>query len=235
MKKHLLLLSALLLTACAFSQIPGYQGKKFSIKYDCGINHPALVGRTGSLPMLYHNLSFEYVVSRAWSIGLQYGFMTYKAAPDRKVFSQYNSSYESSLDRNNYKGRYTQHTVSFIAKKFFIRKGYLAPVGRYLLLGCYYQYATDHFAFMEQHYNSTLGYYTYDLSGKKAIAHYGGLTIGMGRNFVMAKRMLIDLGFTLSFSPYIRIEGEKVELAMYRDLTLRNLFQLHLGIGALAF
>ncbi len=169
--------------------------------------------------------------------------MTYKAATDKQAFYPYDYSGSYGIKSQDFTGRYMQHTASFFAKKFFIKKGYIAPVGRYLILGCYYQYVTNRVAILNQSVNS-FGDYTYNVEGKKGTAHFAGLTIGMGRNFVVAKRMIIDIGFTLSASPYIIIEsgspygitnGTKVTAAVYRDLTLRNLFQLNLGLGGLAF
>jgi hypothetical protein len=227
MRKHLLLFGLILFTACAIAQVPGFRGKKFSIKYDLGINHPALVGRTGKLPMLYHNVSLDYVVARAWTVGVTYGFMTYNAPPAPKYFTK-----ELFIDPNDYKGRYTQHTVSFIAKKFFIRRGYLAPVGRYVMFGVYYQHVVDRFSVLTYGYS---GSYDIKVTTKKGIANYAGVTVGLGRNFIVARRMLVDIGFTFSVSPALRNTDGVYEGAVLNDLLLRNLFQLRLGLGFLAF
>ncbi len=237
MRKHLLLLILFIITTCASAQVPGFRGKKFSIKYDIGINHPAIVGRSGKLPMLFHNVSLDYVVSRAWTVGIKYGFMTYNAPVERTVFGSEVGYYGSTGNFNSYdyKGRYTQHTVSFIAKKFFIKKGYLAPVGRYVLLGVYYQYVDDHFAKLKASGYDPYGYSEYIVQGRRGIAHYAGFSFGLGRHFVVARRMLVDLGFTISGSPFYPLNGSEEQQAVYRDLALRNLFQLRLGLGVLAF
>ncbi len=232
MKKHLLLVTLLAVALAGMAQVPGFRGKKFIITYDAGINHPILVGRTGKLPMLYHNVALEYVVARQWTVGVHYGFMTYNAPNEKNIFGSYYSDVPGYRPQD-FKGRYTQHTVSFIAKKFYRRKGYLAPVGRYVMFGAYYQYVTDHF--YESRISNNYYFTNYALVSKKAIAHYGGITVGLGRNFVVARYMLIDIGCALSFSPALRNLGGNEEGYMIRELTLRNLFQLRLGLGFLAF
>lgn len=240
--RHIILYTLIFIASYATAQIPGYQGLRFSVKYDCGINHPILMGRTGSLPMLYHNASIDYVVSRVWSVGVKYGYMTYNAPVPSKVL---NSSldagdyyYGDIIDNKDLKGRYTQHTVGIIAKKFIKRKGYIAPVGRYITVGAYYQYATDHFVKNLQDYNSGGYYENPRLQGFKTIAHYGGITAGMGRNFVVANRLLFDLGFNINIALPTRdvlAQNGDLKKAAYTDLLLRNLFHLYLGFGVLAF
>lgn len=236
MRKYILIL-AVLVTAIAGAQIPGFQGKRFIVKYDLGIMHPAIVGRTGKPPMLYHGLALDYTVSRAWSIGVKGNFMTIKAPTERKGFYNYTTSSESKLDYKNYTGQYTQVTVGVYAKKFAIRKGYLAPMGRYIVLGVYYQYVVDNFAQIKiSGDNSYYGNYNYTVARKKGIAHFGGVTVGMGRNFIVARRLVLDLGFTLNIAPVAHIVFDDKERAtVYRDVMLRNLLQIHLGFGALAF
>lgn len=239
--KNILIVILLLSGLYVSAQVPGYQGLRFSVKYDCGINHPAIVGRPGKLPMLYHNASLDYVVGRAWSVGLKYGFMTYNAPVNKKVLdTDEDGTIYSGNDYNNndYRGRYTQHTVGFIAKKFLKRRGYIAPIGRYVTIGAFYQHATNHYVQISQQYNE-YGYATNKLlMGYKTTSHYGGVTVGMGRNFVVANRILFDLGFNLNLAlptPDVVAQNGDIKKAAYTDLLLRNIFQLYLGFGVLAF
>jgi hypothetical protein len=236
MKKYFLIL-AVFITAFAGAQIPGFQGKRFIVKYDLGIMHPAIVGRTGKPPMLYHGLALDYTVARAWSVGVKGNFMTINAPTDKKAFQYYNYNNGSGLDYRDYPGRYTQVTVGFYAKKFAIRKGYLAPMGRYIVLGVYYQYAVDNITLPGTAGNNSNIDYSYSVTRKKVVAHFGGITVGMGRNFIVSRRMVIDLGFTLNVAPvpHVVFSDEDDKMAVYRDLMLRNIFQVHLGFGALAF
>lgn len=247
MKHYLLLIATLFVshTATCGGNVPGYQGKKFIIKYDCGIMHPFLMGRTGKLPELYHNLSMDYVVSRAWSVGGKYGFMHYNAPADKKTFygdSYYNGySGDIPLSVNDYKGRYMQHTVAFIAKHYYKRRGYIAPIGRYLSLGVYYQYTSQHLSVVERTQLSNPFYNEYEYNVKRytAVTHWGGFILGMGRSMVVAKRMVIDVGFNLNIAPWPAFvfsgNGDTLKSAAYRELLLRNIFQVYLGFGALAF
>lgn len=234
MKKYFVIV-AVFITAFAGAQIPGFQGKRFIVKYDLGIMHPAIVGRSGKPPMLYHGLALDYTVSRAWSIGVKGNFMTIKAPTDKKAFYNYTYSSETPSSYKDYVERYTQVTVGVYAKKFAIRKGYLAPMGRYIVIGAYYQYVIDNFAQVNISSSSSSST-VYSISRKRAIAHFGGVTVGMGRNFIVARRIVLDLGFTLNIAPVAHIVFDDKERAgVYRDVMLRNLFQVHLGFGALAF
>lgn len=218
------------------AQVPGYQGLRFTVKYNCGINHPGMFGRPGKLPALFHHGSVEYVVSRKVALGIDYGFMTYNAPAPKMFFKSYEAQ---NFDRNAHKGRYTQHVVSLYAKYFFSRRGFIAPVGPYLQVGAFYQYSTNNF------YSSapgTYGSYTYysndALQINRVKAHYGGAQVGLGRNFIVANRMVVDLGFVANLTvatPGAKSTDHTPEVVAFHDLILRNLFQLHVGIGVLAF
>lgn len=241
MKNWFLLIAATLLTTITATcgNVPGFQGKRFIVKYDCGIIHPLLMGTTGKLPELYHNLTLDYVVSRAWSIGGKYGFMTYLATPEKRVFYGGSSSYGSDVGfkPENFKGRYMQHVVGFVAKHYYKRKGFIAPVGRYIALGLYYQNTSQNISTLTREYQGS-SVYTNVVQGHKITTHWVGFSFGMGRTFVAAKRMVIDVGFNINIAPwpaYIFGSEWTVKRGAYRDLMLRNIFQVHLGLGALAF
>ena len=172
MKKLFLLICFSVIVKGYCGKVPGFQGKKFLIKYDFGIMHPLIVGRPGSLPMIYNNLEADYVISRAWTLGVKYGFMTYNGYTDRKGFYRSQDYYGiDDVNPKDFKGRYTQHVISFLAKKFVTKKGYIAPVGRYIILGLYYQYSLDHPNLVESIYNPTLGESTYEIKAYKSKAH----------------------------------------------------------------
>lgn len=227
MRKYIVIL-LLFISAGLSAQVPGYQGLRFIAKYNLGMMHPAIVSRSGKAPMVYNNASIEYVVNRAWCIGVKYGFMTHTSPPKKIWFDDYVSN------RLDYKGNFTQHTAHFYGKYFFKRRGFIAPVGPYVTFGAYYQYAKNRF------YTSSGGGYgdNSNVLEHKAISHYAGVYFGMGRTFVVANRLLIDLGYDFNFtapSPSIMNgSGGKYEIA-FNEMLLRNLFQLHVGIGVLAF
>lgn len=227
MKKQILTGSLLLLLLTAMADIPGYMGLKLVVKYDAGLFHPGILGRTGTLPSLQNNLSVECAVSRAWMVGVRYGFMTYNHSPNPNTFYP-NTRYKWGINSEDYKGRLTQHVVSVYAKKFPYKKGFIAPHGRYFLIGMYYQYATD--------YDSRLDTYSDGrkiVTTQKATAHFGGLMLGTGRNFILANRVVIDFGFVINVPLAIFPKTEYIEFN--KNIMLRNLLQINLGLGVLAF
>lgn len=236
-KKTIGILALLLvLNIATQAQIPGYQGLRFIAKYNCGINHPGLFGRPGRLPAVFHIASLEYTVSRQWAIGINYGFMFYNDAPAPKTLFASNESY-NKINRSDFKGKYLQHTTSIYGKYYIKRRGFIAPVGPYVIAGLYYQYSRNIF-YSPPETQYTPG--TRPIQQNNIIAHHMGIHFGMGRNFVVLNRMVIDLGFTLNLTaPNPAIVAESgfggSQRVAYNDLILRNLFQLHLGLGVLAF
>jgi hypothetical protein len=238
MRKYIL--SAILFVICfsAFSgDVPGFRGKRFFVQYQCGIMHPVITARTGKLPMFNHQLALDYTMSRSWTIGVKYGFMWYKAPTDAPGFYAGGDYYRDGGDPKDFPGVYMQHTVGFYAKKFLVRKGYIAPVGRYIILGLYYQHVIDHITSLSANYNSGSSTDTYTAKGYKGKAFTGGVTVGIGRNVVIARRMLFDVNFCVNLTPPLRefLDGSKQQEAVWRDLFFRNLVQVNIGFGGLLF
>lgn len=232
MKQYLLMISLLFFATVIKADIPGYMGLKFAVKADLGIMHPAVVGCPGKLPMFYINGSAESAVSRAWMVGIRYGFMTYNAPPYKRLFNNYrNFPSTPSVNPDDYWGRYTQHTVSVYAKKFPYKKGFIAPYGRYFLIGLYYQYGIDRLSEYTAYIDVNEKPHAI-VKGYKATAHFGGIMLGAGKNFIIAKRLLIDFGFVINM-PLTIILKEPKEFNM--DFYLRNLIQINVGFGSLIF
>lgn len=238
--KKLIFLLLVLATVVAKADVPGYQGLRFSAKYDCGIMHPIIVGRPGKLPMLYHNGAIDYAISRKFSIGVSYGFMHYNSHIDTKLANQYISAFYGSS--SEFSAKYVQHTVSVYLKDFIRKRGFMAPVGLYYKYGLFYQYALNKYQDPEIVEGSYYYDQTYKIHNRKATIHTLGLALGVGRNFVVANRILIDFGLdvNISFPPFSFIDqlNENVDVERkynYREYLCRNLLQLHLGIGVLAF
>ena len=209
-------------------------GLKCTINYDLGLCPPQVVFRSGTLPMLYHNVSIDYVVSRKMSVGIKYGFMTYNAPPENQQFGSGYSSGYTEYNPNNYKGRYTQNTIAILAKSFFTDRGFIAPIGRYISYGLYFQHVVDNSATTFAGGNIAQDNRTAP-TGFKGTAEYGGIIFGVGRNFVVANRILIDFGGNFSI-PLGYVIGQANEReTVYRDLVLRNLAQIYVGLGVLAF
>jgi|GEM_PF-2273487 len=239
MKKFIFSL-LVLIAIIAKADNPGYQGLHFSVKYDCGIMHPIIVGRPGKLPMLYHNGAIDYAISRKFSVGISYGFMHYNSHIDTKLANQY--IYDFYGSSSDFSAKYLQHTVSIYLKDFVRKRGFIAPVGLYYKYGLFYQYARNNYEYPITIEGSYYYDETYKVEARKATVHTIGLALGVGRNFVVANRILIDFGMdvNISFPPFGFIEqlNETVDIERkynYREYLCRNLLQLHLGIGVLAF
>ena len=229
--KRALLLIIIFNCIVAKAQVPGYQGLRFSAQYDCGIMHPALVGRRGTGPYIYNNFSADYVLSRGLSLGVKYTYMHYNNPPNRGAIpGEFGYDSEGSFNPNDYKRPYDQHCIAVIGKAFLRRAGYIAPVGRYIAFGLYYQYAIDNF--IEPVSNS--GSSQYAAKGYKGKANIAGLVFGVGRNFIVADRIIIDFGATFNIPFFVPSDTKETDIVA-RDVFYTNLFQLHLGIGALAF
>ncbi|MDB5282820.1 MAG: hypothetical protein JWO06_1895 [Bacteroidota bacterium] len=220
------------LSLCGAAQVPGYQGLKFSVKYDLGFMHPIFEYRRGTLPLLCHNFSVDYVVSRSVSLGIRYGFMFYKQPPNKLAFN--NNVGDLDINPADYLGKYQQHQISFIVKRFYKRKGFIAPVGRYITFGAYYQYATDQTILNTTNYsypNSKFYFQSF-----KGTAHFGGVILGIGRNFIVANRVIIDFGGEINFPFAVVSKTASLEKRVtYRDVLYNNLMQLYIGVGMLAF
>jgi hypothetical protein len=211
------------------AQVPGYMGLKCTVNYDLGMLPPQVVFRSGTIPMLYHNVSVDYVLTRSISIGVKYGFMTYNAPAEINQIPT-GSGYVAA----NYLGRYTQNTVAVLVKKFFTQRGYIAPIGRYVSFGAYFQHVVDKEATAFAGGNITNDEFT-PPTAFRGVAEYGGVMFGIGRNFVVANRILIDFGGNFSL-PLGYVIGQQDEReTIYRDLVLRNLAQIYIGLGVLAF
>jgi hypothetical protein len=230
MKKTIFILALVLGTFVVKAQVPGYQGLRFSVKYDCGIMHPAIIGRRGTPPYIFHNISLEYVLTRSISLGVMYTYMGYNGPPNKLALPAYAIT-EGSVNPNDYKGTYRQHCITVIAKKFFRRKGYIAPVGRYVSFGLFYQYALDRSVAFGNSGNSL-----YTPQGFKGTANIPGIHFGVGRNFIVADRLIIDFGGMLNLDCYATLPTSAFENRItFRDVFFTNLMQLYLGLGVLAF
>jgi hypothetical protein len=231
-KLNLLIISGFLYILSYGQEVPGYMGLKFSVKYDAGIMLPAVVGRTGALPMLYNNVSLDYVVTRQVSVGVKYCYMTYNAPAEVKQFSG------TDYTNTDYKGRFTGQTAAFMVKLFPKRAGFIAPFGRYASFGVYYQHVVDNEATAFQGGDIQSQSPASSPTGFRGIANYGGFIIGGGRNYIVANRIILDLGCNISVPLGIynlATEMGTEKTTIYRDVALRNLLQLYLGFGVLAF
>jgi hypothetical protein len=246
MKKKIILAGLSVFLIChiyAQQVVPGYMGLKFSIQYQGGIN-PQWNNLTESfLPYLSHNVQVGYVVSRKYEVGLQYTRIDYSSGVNANQYD-YNSQTNVSADFRSFTG----NNVTAYIKFFRERKGFIAPLGRYYLLGLSYENTLDKYHVTSDP-NSTIGVPNYTLVQSHDIA----ITAGVGRNIIVANRMLITIegDVNIPFSAAIRaalsstssegvyngVTGSPNAFKHFNsvDVMLVNLIQIKIGLGALVF
>jgi hypothetical protein len=224
------------------AKIPGYRGLRFSAQYQLGIS-PQWNNLTMSvMPYLTHNLQLGYVVSRKHEIGIQYSRIDYSSNVVMN-FPNYSANSLVMIDQRDFTG----NNVMVYAKFFRQRKGFIAPLGRYFLLGLSYQNSRDRFR-VTQDDNSSLSSPHYTI----AQSHDLALTVGVGRNFILFNRMLLTIEGDLNIPVSSGIRASlsrndssglgtgigKPDAFKYNnavDVLLMNLVQIKIGLGALIF
>jgi hypothetical protein len=248
-KTILLILAAFLLIYHSNAQdkpvVPGYMGLKFSIQYQGGISPQWNNLSESFLPYLSHNIQVGYVVSRKYEVGLQYTRIDYSSAMGLYREDE-NTSTAISADYRYFTGNNLMAYIKFFRE----RKGFIAPLGRYFLLGLSYENSKDKYHVTADP-TSTVGAPNYTTVRSSDLA----LTAGVGRNIIIANRMLLTIegdvnipitagirsavsgafspGSYNSANPVSPMNSYKVFNA--NDVMLVNLIQIKIGLGALIF
>jgi hypothetical protein len=244
MKKHLLTLCLSVIICNAYAQIPGYMGLKCSIQYQGGISPQWNNFNQSYLPYFSQNVQIGYVVSRKHEIGLQYTRIDYSSGFNRQISYDENSGEtDIVMDHRGFTGNNVMAYIKFFRE----RKGYIAPLGRYYLLGLTYENSKDQFH-VTQDVSSAIGAPNYTIVQSHDIA----ITAGVGRNIIIANRMLLTIegDVNIPFTAAIRAGANGnnlIEYNSYRtsansykyqnavDVMLINLVQIKIGLGALVF
>jgi hypothetical protein len=190
------------------------------------------------LPYLSHNIQAGYVVSRKYEVGLQYTRIDYSSNfyASSSVYDDNTSTYSNTnIDHRTFTG----NNVTAYIKFFRERKGFIAPLGRYFILGLTYQGTKDvyHVPISPDGPN-----YTTVKSSDAAIM------MGVGRNIIIADRLLLTIegdvnvplttiARTVHNGFYDTALGDN---NLFReqnalDAMLVNIIQIKIGIGALVF
>lgn len=246
MRKGLITIFLVSLVYCANAQYPGYMGLKFSIQYQAGISPQWNNLNQSFLPYFSHNVQVGYVVSRKYEVGLQYTRLDYSSGfASKGGFTDVNDN-QIGMDQRSFTG----NNVMVYMKFFRERKGFIAPLGRYYLLGLTYQNFRDRFH-VTQDDNSAIGVPNYT----NVQSHDLSITMGVGRNIILFNRMLLTIegDVNLPITTGIRAAlsssnndpsglggpgGLKPNVYKYNnaiDAMLVNLIQIKIGIGALLF
>lgn len=241
--------------------VPGYRGLKCIVKYDFGIGASFYDLRTTKMPMMIHNAEVSYVVSRTEELVVRYSFNWYKSpAPSDFNFKDERPEHSEGSEQVWYEpyGNYTSktHYAGVMYKWYFGNLGYIAPVGRYMAVGLTYAYNVAESSFQTEEWSS--GSWTDPtvlppLSVRQRVTNhdlYG--TVEVGRNFIIANRLVMDItatinlplsGFGRMLAPSLAY-GKNYNAADWSDHfaqelnydnMLKNMFQLKVGLGVLAF
>lgn len=240
--------------------VPGYRGLKCTIKYDFGINGSWYDIQTSKMPVMIHNAEVGYVVARTGEVVVRYSYNSYNSpAPSGFAFKDSRPELSEGSEQVWYQpyGNYTSrtHYVGVVYKWYFGGLGYIAPVGRYLGIGLTYGYNVANASFQTGEWNSG-GWGSIMLPPlalrKRVTSHDLYATVEFGRNFILANRLVMDItatinvplsGFGRMMVPnlaygknYSESDWSKnfVQELNY-DNMLKNLFQLKVGFGVLAF
>lgn len=249
MEKIILVLFFSLFLYRADAQVPGYMGLKLSLQYQGSISPQWNNLGQSLMPYLSHNVQVGYVISREYEVGLQYTHIGYSSFFPRYISNENsNTQNDISIDQRTFTG----NNVTAYIKFFRYQKGFIAPLGRYFILGLTYQNSIDKFH-VTQDNSSPIGTpnYTTVQSNDFAIA------AGIGRNMVLFDRMLIsiegDVSIPLSSAVragkygtdnlglgFVNGNAATVYPDTYKhlngvDVMLINLLQIKIGIGLLAF
>jgi hypothetical protein len=223
--------------------VPGYMGLKFSVQYQLGVNPQWNNTSYSYLPYLSHNIQVGYVVSRKHEIGLQYTRIDYSSGIGATQGTSDGSSSVSADYRN-----FTGNNLTAYIKFFRSKKGFIAPLGRYFILGLSYENSKDKYHVTSDP-NSAIGAPNYTTVRSHDLA----IMMGVGRNIIVANRMLItiegDVNLPVSTAIRAGLNGgytaqlsgaASSSLAPYKyfnalDVMLVNILQIKIGIGVLAF
>ena len=177
----------------AFSQrkAPGYMGKRFLLKYDQGISW-SLGGDARGIPNLHYTLQGDLAVTKKFSVGAEYSFMTrkYEKELGRPGYGYYDTDRYYKLDRTY------MHRVGIYTKLFSQRNGHLAPAGPYFATGLNLYFIQSRFS---SYYSSEY------VGGGMPLNHLSfdfAPFIGGGKQYVVANRMVISLDLRVSL-PFI--------------------------------
>ena len=239
-----LFLSSLLYSAHA--QIPGYMGLKCSLQYQGGISPQWNNFATTHLPYFYQNAQIGYVISRKHEVGLQYTRIDYSSGFNRDIESGYNSANNQynkvTMDQRSFTGNNVMAYIKFFRE----RKGFIAPLGRYFLLGLNYLNTHDRFHVTSDNV-SAIGGPNYT----NVQSHDLSFTFGIGRNIILFDRMILSIegDVNVPLSAGIRaaisnpnteaiLPGSRPDIYKYTnsiDAMLVNIIQIKIGLGALLF
>ena len=197
-----------------FSQAPGYMGKRFSAGYGFYAS-PGFIGSHGLTKVnMLHEGFIEFAAKKNFSLGFSVRYYNAQYSNERDVKI---SGFDLPIDNSNYSYQQLDGNPSGITNikgltytlygKFF-KKKYLAPWGRYFLLGVTLNtyvasYDPDQMYVPFEKSNGNYGeprknYYFTDFGPTQQSFKKIDVMIGNGRSRIIANRIILDYGYNIN-------------------------------------
>lgn len=187
----------------SIAQAPGYMGKRFSAGYGIYAS-PGFVGTKGlTYVNVLHEGFIEFAAKKKFSVGLSARFYNGLVNNDRyymrgdvfvnNTMISYNGQPSGAV---NLKGR------NFMLYGKFFKKNYLAPWGKYFILGATLNtftasYDPDQMYIISTDYYSKTTYYS-DFGPEKQSYMKFDVMFGNGRSRIIADRVVLDYGYNIN-------------------------------------
>ncbi|MFN8308464.1 MAG: hypothetical protein U0T73_00755 [Chitinophagales bacterium] len=255
MKKWIIIIGFAISVSSTFAQsakvhTPGFLGMRASIKYDFGImvpweNSDAI---TGSMPYMYHTAEIAYAVTRRYELALRYSRMDFNGTSAVMGYENNGVLVQGGPYHDRSSQTYSSNEAALLLKIYRSGSGYIAPVGRYAIVGISYLHSVHDLDLTESDYYNTETIKFH----QKVISHDVFIKAGVGRNFVVARRLLISVEGMINFplSNLIKMApkltdasnstGDPFNVTKFTDkvngnIALKQLVQFKIGFGSLLF
>ncbi len=234
------------------SQVPGYLGKRTVIGY--GFNfHPALAGFSmgySDNPFnVKHEIFIEHATRKATMVGANVQFFKYVYNNTEEVDPTSTGSYYYYDQAGRPTGSYEIRANNFMFYNKLFHRTYLAPWGRYFMIGAVYTRYTAEYRSSEmffQGYNSSGRLATFSNFGAyRQTYQTGDIIMGLGRSRVFGDKIIFDCGYNFQLISVVKMAinflalGEPIPMSTYiqttssRRISATNRFNFYMKLGFL--
>jgi len=223
----------------------GYMGKKFALKYKMGLS-TGTIYFSGANPIklcIPHNFEVEYSMSKRWSVLANYQLQS----SSKSYGSSINNSYVNYNPNSDYNRTIMNNSFLLKFRRYNQDRNSYSPQGIYFGIN------------MGVLFNKTSGYYSEeDIFGQSFLIPietkitHPIIGFELGRQYVFAKRIILDGGININFPitsvirgkngykyDYSSVNYNEDEAQYYKDVNINIIFmqiiQLHIGVGILLF
>lgn len=225
----IIILFSLGIANIAFSQVPGFLGKRFSVSFS---SHLSPVVWSGDIVSVDESKKKSIKINRRFSIGVDYVLGRHWSV-STNFHIQNTATNQLMFDDNlatrdlGYGIKSNGYSIQFL--RFQSRNSdFLAPVGRYFSFG----YMASNFTLIDVEGHS------YAKGTEMAKGSASGLSMGFGRKRIIAQRFIIDYAIEFAWLFYLRPPEEEPDFGEFIYQTKRRIVQssainIKLGIGYL--